>query len=69
MLRPTNIPLTRSMQQLLNVVESTLSGFSSETGAGFLFMLSQLLKDVSVRASDVANWPNVSFSFRYPPSI
>jgi lysophospholipase len=49
-----------AMQELLNNAEKSLSGFSSKDGAGILFMLSQLLKEVSTRAADVANWPNVS---------
>lgn len=48
------------MQELLNNAEKSLSGFSSKDGAGILFMLSQLLKEVTTRAEDVANWPNVS---------
>jgi lysophospholipase len=45
--------------QILDFADNTISGFSADDGAKFLYVLARQLREVRTRADDVANWPNV----------
>ncbi|KII92542.1 hypothetical protein PLICRDRAFT_172619 [Plicaturopsis crispa FD-325 SS-3] len=44
--------------QILDTGTNTLKSFSSQDGAGLLYVLARQLRSVRTRADDVANWPN-----------
>ncbi|KAF7980794.1 hypothetical protein HWV62_36869 [Athelia sp. TMB] len=45
---------------IIDEASDTIAGISADESKGLLFLLNQLLQNVTTRRDDVANWPNVS---------
>lgn len=50
--------LTLYVQQILDFARNEISEFSKDDGSAILYVLSRQLRDVRMRADDVANWPS-----------